>query len=227
MNKLILSLALVFSFSSHADPVTIMTIENASMELNLNQLLEVQAQSSGYDQALADYRLGLNYSFTGKHLLALQSLKLASDQLKNLVETDPQDVESWALLAQVYGLNIAFEPTKGAELGPKSEQALNKAKAMDPNNPRVLLISGIGKYNTPAMYGGSKQLALLQLNQAIEQYKNDVNSEYPWGFAEAYTWRGLTHLELGNKAAALADWQKAIEISPNYGWAKNLLQKNS
>jgi tetratricopeptide (TPR) repeat protein len=227
MNKLILSLALLLNFASHADPVTITAIENASMELNLNQLLEVQRQSYGYDQALANYRLGLNYSFTGKHALALESLKLAINQLKNLVKNDPQDVESWALLSQVYGLNIAFQPIKGTELGPKSEQALDKAKKIAPNNPRVLLISGIGKYNTPAMFGGSKQLALIELNQAIMQYKNNEHSNYPWGFAEAYTWRGLTQLELGNKAEALADWKKAIEISPNYGWAKNLLRKNS
>jgi tetratricopeptide (TPR) repeat protein len=77
------------------------------------------------------------------------------------------------------------------------------------------------------MFGGSKHQALIELSNAIEQYNNDQYSEYHWGFAEAYTWRGLTQLELGNKEAALADWAKAVEVSPNYSWAKNLPQKNT
>jgi tetratricopeptide (TPR) repeat protein len=225
--KIVLTSSLILSGQAQADQQTITAIENASMTLNLSELVTIKNNSHGYDKALANYRLGLNYSFVQQQDKAIDALELATEQLNALVEVDSQDNESWALLAQVYGLRIAYQPMRGGELGPKSVMALSKAQSISPNNPRVLLIKGVSKYNTPAMFGGSKHQALIELSNAIEQYSNDQHSEFHWGFAEAYTWRGLTQLELGNKDAALADWAKAIEISPNHGWAKNLLKKNS
>jgi tetratricopeptide (TPR) repeat protein len=197
------------------------------MELNLTQLIKIKENSHGYDRALANYRLGLNYSFVQQQDNAMAALNRVTEQLTELVKMNNQDNESWALLAQVYGLQIAYQPMRGSELGPKSLMALTSAEKISPNNPRVLLIKGVSKYNTPAMFGGSKHQALIELSNAIKEYGNDKYSEYHWGFAEAYTWRGLTQLELGNKEEALADWEKAVEISPNYGWAINLLKKNS
>jgi len=223
----VLTTSLILSTQVQADQQTITAIENASMELNLTQLISIKESSEGYDQALANYRLGLNYSFVQEQYKATKSLNRATEQLIELVNINNQDNESWALLAQVYGLQIAYQPMRGNELGPKAVMALTTAEKISPNNPRVLLIKGVSKYNTPAMFGGSKHQALIELSNAIKQYKDDQYSEYHWGFAEAYTWRGLTQLELGNKDAALADWAKAVEISPNYGWAKNLLKKNS
>lgn len=231
MKNTLLTLALtgslILSVQAKADQQTITAIENASMELNVTALITLKENSQGYDKALANYRLGLNYSFTQQQDKALAALKAATKQLTTLVEIDSKDNESWALLAQVYGLQIAYQPMRGSELGPKSAMALTTAQNISPNNPRVLLVKGVSKYNTPAMFGGSKHEALKVLSRAIAEYANDQYSEYHWGHAEAYTWRGLTQLELGNKAAALADWAKAVEISPNYGWAKNLLAKNT
>jgi tetratricopeptide (TPR) repeat protein len=225
--KLALTSSLILSTQVQADQQTITAIENASMELNLNQLVTIKDSSQGYDKALANYRLGLNYSFVQQQDKAITALETATNQLIALVEIDNQDTESLALLAQVYGLRIAYQPMRGSELGPKSATALTKAQNISANNPRVLLIGGVSKYNTPAMFGGNKHEALIVLSKAIEQYANDKYSDFHWGHSEAYTWRGLTQLELGNKEAALADWEKAVEISPNYGWAKNLLKNNS
>jgi len=231
MKNTLLTLALtgslILSVQAKADQQTITAIENASMELNVTALITLKENSQGYDKALANYRLGLNYSFTQQQDKALAALKAATKQLTTLVEIDSKDNESWALLAQVYGLQIAYQPMRGSELGPKSAMALTTAQNISPNNPRGLLVKGVSKYNTPAMFGGSKHEALKVLSRAIAEYANDQYSEYHWGHAEAYTWRGLTQLELGNKDAALADWAKAVEISPNYGWAKNLLAKNT
>jgi tetratricopeptide (TPR) repeat protein len=231
MKKTLLTLALtgslILTTQVQADQLTITAIENASMALNLTKLVNIKESSHGYDQALANYRLGLNYSFVQQQDNATAALTLATEQLTELVKINSQDNESWALLAQVYGLQMAYQPMRGGELGPKAAMALTTAQSISPDNPRVLLFKGVSKYNTPAMFGGSKHQALIELSNAIKQYKDDQYSEFHWGYAEAYTWRGLTHLELGNKEAALADWAKAIEISPNYGWAKNLLQKNT
>jgi hypothetical protein len=191
MKKSLLILALTgslfLSAQAHADQQTITAIENASMSLNLSELVTIKENSQGYDQALVNYRLGLNYSFVQQQKKAIAALELATTQLTELVTIDDQDTESWALLAQVYGLRIAYQPMRGGELGPKSAMALAKAQAISPSNPRVLLIQGVSKYNTPAMFGGSKHAALTALSKSIEQYANDQHSEYHWGHAEAYT----------------------------------------
>ena len=58
--KLALTGSLILSTHAQADQQTITAIENASMTLNLSQLVSIKESSQGYDQALANYRLGLN-----------------------------------------------------------------------------------------------------------------------------------------------------------------------
>ena len=87
----------------------------------------------------------------------------------------------------------------------------------------MLLVKGIGAANTPPMFGGSKEEALQAFDKSIQAYENDMYSNYYWGHSEAYTWRGLLHAQLGDSEQAMADWQKALEIDPGYGWAKVLI----
>jgi len=37
-------------------------------------------------------------------------------------------------------------------------------------------------------------------------------------------WRGLAKKEAGDLSGAKADWQQALQLAPDYGWAKKLLQ---
>lgn len=164
--KLALTVSLMISTQAQADQQTITAIENASMELNLSELVNLQESSNGYDRALANYRLGLNYSFVQQQEKAISALNKATTQLIDLIKINNQDNESWALLAQVYGLRIAYQPMSGIELGPKAANALTTAQTISPNNPRVLLFKGVSKYNTPAMFGGSKNQALIELSTA-------------------------------------------------------------
>lgn len=228
MKKYLLPLTLlsVISITSFADQQQIDAIETASMQLNVQALERLSLEVKGYEQGLAFYRLGLNYQMTGQIDNAIEALEKATELLEYTVKENDQDTESYALLAQVYGLRIAYEPMKGAIFGPRSANAINRAQKLDNENPRVKLISGIIAYNTPVMFGGSKSNALENFNQAIDVFPSDQQSDFHWGYAESYTWRGLTHLEMGNKEKALADWQQAITIEPNFGWARMLINKN-
>jgi hypothetical protein len=58
--KWVLTTSLILSSQVQADQQTINAIENASMTLNLSQLVSIKESSQGYNQALANYRLGLN-----------------------------------------------------------------------------------------------------------------------------------------------------------------------
>ncbi len=223
--KLLLPLLLVSSFAAKANQVDIDNIEQAAMQLNSIELVSLTKQTSGYDQALAYYRLAISQNLQSQSKEASQNLDLAIEQLENITKQDENDDEAWALLAQVYGLKIAYQPMKAAYYGPKSGKALAAALAINHENPRVYLVQGISLYNTPAMFGGSKSAALSAFNQSIALYHQD-SSDTAWGQAEVHVWRGLTNLALNQTDQALTDWYSALAIEPNYGWAKMLISQN-
>lgn len=60
---------------------------------------------------------------------------------------------------------------------------------------------------------------------AIENFAQPCD-DICWGEAEAYTWRGLAKQELSDNQGAVEDWQHALKVQADYGWAKFLLQQN-
>ncbi len=228
MKASLLLFTLLLSLNGHASQEAIDQIETAAMQLDTPTLLRLAKSNAGYAAALANYRLSIAYAFVGqdKPDEARAALNIAIKQVENLTKNQAEDSELWALLAQLYGLQIAYTPLQGATLGNKADHALSTAKTLQADNPRIYLVQGINTYNTPAIYGGSKKAALDALDRAIELYESDTHSEYHWGHAEAYTWRGLAHTEMGETEKAHQDWQTALQIAPHYRWAKMLSEKH-
>ncbi|MCV6615808.1 MAG: tetratricopeptide repeat protein [Cellvibrionaceae bacterium] len=227
MKKTLISLSLIaLSQLSLADQATIDAIETASRTMAISELTQLSQQHSGYDGSLARYRLAMAEYLRGASESAQDQLNQAMTELQTLTEREPDNAEAWALLSHVYGTQITFQPLKSAYYGPKVGSSIAKAKTLAPNNPRVYLVSGISDYFTPAIFGGSKQGAVSKLSEAIKHYAADEGSGYHWGLAEAYVWRGLAKLELGDTPRALDDWQRALEQQPDYPWAQQLAQKH-
>lgn len=227
MKKVIFAVALSMSLNVFAEQNTIDNISLAANTMQLDNLTNLATQSRGYDQAFAQYKLGVAYMVQQDFVKLVEHLTIATNILKQQLEQNSNDVESMVLLAQVYGLRLGFEHQHAAEFGPKTHELLIKAGQIAPNNPRLQLIHGIIKYHTPVAYGGNKQVAVAMFNQAINNYPDDVNSGYHWGYDEAYIWRGLAKVEQGDTQAALADFNQAVAINPNSNWAKGLIEQNS
>jgi tetratricopeptide (TPR) repeat protein len=221
-----IALTILASANTFAGQYEIDQIERAAGKLDMSELKTIAAQVQGYDQELAYYRLALSSNLSGESDPAIKWNDKAISLLEALEEAQPNDAEIKALLAQVYGYKIALQPIKGMFYGSKSNAMLAGAEALSPNNPRAHLVKGIAKLNTPAIFGGSLSEATEAFNKAILAYEFDVNSNYHWGFAEAYTWRGLVKMQSGELAQAKEDWQLALNINPDYGWAKTLLSQN-
>ena len=221
------TLLLAMSLSTQPSLANINAIEAAAMTLNTAELITLSNNHSGYQQALANYRLAITQELNGNIELAIKQLNIAITTLEVLTTENANDSETWALLAQVYGLKIAYQPMKAVYYGPKSSSALNKALTLNPKNPRAHLVNGISKYNTPALFGGSKVGAITAFDKAIALYQDEKNSEYNWGEAEAHIWRGLSNIEINKPSQAIRDWQQALVIAPNHGWAKMLLAANN
>lgn len=72
------------------------------------------------------------------------------------------------------------------QYGPAATQALQTAKKLNPENPRVYLLEGQDKYFTPEQYGGSKTEAkkLFELAQKkFDAFKPATEVDPTWGRA--------------------------------------------
>lgn len=228
LNKTILVAALGFFISTQAmaGQQEINQIEQAASTLDTPRLQALAKTVSGYDLALAEYRLALSFNLKGNGDEAKNWINQAMATLESLEQTHPENAEVKALLAQVYGYKIALEPMKGIYYGPKSNATLAEAESLAPNNPRVHLIKGIGKLNTPPLFGGSVEEAEKAFAQALTAFEQDQYSNYHWGQAETYTWKGLVKMRGGDIEQAKQNWQMALQIDPNYGWAKSLMAQH-
>lgn len=230
MKTLTTSVALIATLflplTSMAGQTEIDQIEQAASSLNIKQLSQYSETFNGYDKALGLYRLGLSHNLMGQQAKAKPAIDQSISILESLEQTDPDNVEVKALLAQVYGYKVSLEPLKGAYYGIKSGKTIEQAESLAPNNPRVMLVKGIGKLNTPEMFGGSIEVAKASFEKAIAGFEDDQYSDYHWGEAEAYTWLGMVEMQQGDAAKAKANWKQALVINPNYGWAKMLLAQN-
>jgi hypothetical protein len=68
--------------------------------------------------------------------------------------------------------------------GPIANEALETAKKLNPENPRVYLLEGQDKFFTPEQYGGSKAEAKILFETAMKKFETTKpeSSIHPsWG----------------------------------------------
>ena len=187
---------------------------------------------SHYYIALTDYRIA-NYLLAQGKKNKDQASKHLKEAAEHLEEATREDItrenakavaaEIYALLSSVYGRQISLSGIKGMFLGPKSGNLLKKAEQLAPDNPRVVLSAAISDFNTPKMWGGSKERAVEGFQRAAYLFVQEKPTDpiHPvWGHSEAYTWLGIAYLDRDEEDAARAAFEKALEIDPDNGWVK-------
>ena len=78
--------------------------------------------------------------------------------------------------------------------GPAALEALEMAKKLNPENPRVYLLEGIDKYYTPEQYGGSKTEAKALFETAakkFEAFKPASTIDPSWGLPQVKYFQSL------------------------------------
>jgi hypothetical protein len=97
----------------------------------------------------------------------------------------PDNSEVFALKAQIAAARISVNPmSRGRKYGPEAVQLREKAKKLDPNNPRPLMLDGMSFFYTPAAFGGGKDKAKVAYTKALELYSSfkPASSIHPrWG----------------------------------------------
>lgn len=84
---------------------------------------------------------------------------------------------------------IKVDPmTRGMKYGPEASQLLEKAQALNPNNPRIYYLLGQSKFYTPEMFGGGKPKAKVLFEKAVatfSTYKPSGEFMPDWGAEQA------------------------------------------
>ena len=77
------------------------------------------------------------------------------------------------------------------QYGPAAQQALETAKKLNPENPRVYLLEGQDKFYTPEQFGGSKSEAKKLFEEALKKYETfkpatDIDPSWGKGTAQYF-----------------------------------------
>lgn len=193
---------------------------------DIASLKSFEQRYSGYDKSYASYQLAIYYHSKNKLKKALALINSAIEYLTPRNTAKPIHPEHVILLAQLHGYKAGLDYTHAQSSGQKAWQYIDRAQKLAPENPRFFLVKAILKSYTPAVYGGSSDEAVTLLNQSITAFeKEDKQSGYYWGYADAYIWRGKLYKAKGNTAQARKEWESALIIDPQNDWAKQLLSQ--
>ncbi|WP_298269170.1 tetratricopeptide repeat protein [Gemmatimonas sp.] len=145
--------------------------------------------------------------------------------LERSVATRPLP-ETHALLASAFGSMIGDSMLRGIRFGMKASDAEDKAVALAPRNPRVLMLRAVSAWYKPAAFGGGEEKARTLLQQALQAFSADAPARPlpAWGRAEAYAWLGQMEAKAGNREAARAAYDQALALAPAFAWVQYVLK---
>jgi len=212
--------------------------DNADRGLFLEAKFMLQPlKNSGQFSTLAYYYLGYIDYLMGVVIERMNEdraeacIDSSIEYLDTAIAKNKSFAEAYALQASCYGIKISFSPLKGIILGPRSGKLIAKALELAPGNPRVGLIDAISTYNTPSLFGGGKDKGLEKMKKSVElfeRWKEPDSLQPDWGKEEVHAWIGIAYMERSETILARREFEKALEINPNYGWVKyGLLPKVS
>lgn len=201
---------------------------NEARDMFLNLLMEEKSEDVylNYYIALCNFRLTAYYVSMGSMLEARRCTQDAKKYLEKVMESDPSWGEPHALYALLLSFEIALDREKAMSLGVKAYEYFSMAFEKEPENPRVNLFKGMSDLYTPKQYGGGPDTAIKTLTKALacfEKEKIEDPMKPSWGKDEAYAYLGMAYRQKGDSEKARESFMRALEINPDFGYAKKQL----
>lgn len=120
---------------------------------------------------------------------AIDNLCDKADALINRADSlSPNNSEIYVVKAQIRSARISVNPmVRGQKYGTESAELREKAKQLDPANPRPYYLEGTANFYTPPMFGGGKDKAKPVFEKAqkmFETFKPASSIAPHWGLHE-------------------------------------------
>jgi hypothetical protein len=188
----------------------------------LEQLSNSDARVS-YHRALAALRAAQLEVERGRPVGAPIAACIESAQRAAL--QDSAWAEPWIIVAACSALGARGEPLKGLLHGRRCDQALGRARALDPENPRLALVEawrlddGTAELDPKAAAG-----VIASLERAVPTFQARARSyaAADWGEAEALVLLGELYLHRGDVRSARDVIEHALLVAPGYSSALEL-----
>lgn len=132
-----------------------------------------------------NFSMPMDGSFGDNSSIADPFADKAEQLINKAAELAGENSEVYCVKKMVFSLRMMGNPmARYMTEGAKASEALDKAKALNENNPRVYILQGQDKFYTPEQYGGSKEEAkkLFEKANGIFMTTKPGNSVEPqWG----------------------------------------------
>ncbi len=149
-----------------------------------------------------------------------------TDELEHAVELEPRRAAVLAMLSRCENLVADLQSrVRAPRAASRARQNLERASALAPRDPHVLLIEGTTEYERWRLSGGDLsqracQTAIsdrcLRSFSAESTTTDSFATAMSWGAAEAWGYLGQVEVDLGNVAAARDAFEQALVIVAEY-----------
>lgn len=148
--------------------------------------------------------------------------------LDKATEANDEFAEAWILKLAVNSNRWIYDFQSMNDIIAKQTEAKDRAKKLEPDNPRLYLIDGMNTYYTPENFGGGVEKAQPMFEKSWELFltfkpKDETFPE--WGKDQAAGMLALCYVK-NDKLDDAKKWiDKGLEISPESGFIKNYVMK--
>jgi len=107
----------------------------------------------------------------------LKNLDALADKAEQMITKaealNKDNSEIYAAKKMIASLRMMVDPmNRYMTYGEQAQQALETARKLNPENPRIYLLEGQDKFFTPEQYGGSKTEAKKLFEEALKKYQS-------------------------------------------------------
>ena len=110
-----------------------------------------------------------------------QVLDRAQELLDQALQLEPDESELHVLQAFLYPSRIMVDPMgRGMTYIEKAFASLERAKTLNPKNPRIYFLEGVNRVNLPPSMGGGADAAKPILEEAMLKFETEANPDPLW-----------------------------------------------
>ena len=108
-------------------------------------------------------------------------LDRAQELLDTALELEPDESELHVLQAFLYPSRILVDPmNRGMQYMELIYSSLARAKALNPENPRIYFLEGVNKANLPPAMGGGPDVARPILEESVAKFETFTQDDPLW-----------------------------------------------
>ncbi|KJF42682.1 tetratricopeptide repeat protein [Draconibacterium sediminis] len=232
-NDIIITLLLGFflsvsAFASNKEKIYQAYIGNRMDEWKtiIDSLEQNKTENTGYLSELVNYQYGyIGYCLAeDDDKKAKHYLDLAEENLETLEEKNFNPALINAYKAAFWGFKIGIQPIKAPIYGRRSIKHADLSLEQNNELPFAHVQYGNAYFYMPAVFGGSKQVAIEHFLLAIEQMeKKPAELENDWNYLSLLSLTGQSYEELNELRKAQFIYEKALKFEPDFRWVKDEL----